>query len=57
MLGGQKKKNYWKKRKQEESKNHENEIWKRLSELNNEFKKIKKAKKDSKKMSHTIKKM
>ena len=57
MLGGKKKKNYWKKRKQEESKNHENEIWKRLSELNNEFKKIKKAKKDSKKMSHTIKKM
>lgn len=29
-------------------------MWDRLAELNGEFKKIKKAKKDSKKMSETI---
>ena len=43
-----------KKRKQEESKEKEKEMWKRLSELNKEFRDIKKFKKYSKKMSQTI---
>ena len=41
----------------EECKTKEKEIWKRLGELNKEFSEIKKAKKDSKKMSESIIKM
>ena len=40
-----------KKRKQEETKMREKDMWKRLSQLNDEFKEIKKSKKDAKKMS------
>ena len=32
----------------------EDQMWQRLSELNSEFKKIKKAKKEAKKLSETI---
>ena len=32
----------------------EKDMWKRLSQLNDEFKKVKKSKKDVKKMSDTI---
>ena len=52
-----KKKLLKKKRKQEESKTKEKEMWKRLGELNQEFKEIKKSKKDSIKMSGSIIKM
>ena len=40
--------------KQEENKLKENEMWGKLDELNNQFKIIKQAKKDEKKMSLTI---
>ena len=43
-----------KKRKQEATKIKEKDMWKRLSQLNNEFKEIKKSNKDAKKMSDTI---
>ena len=43
-----------KKQKTEESKVKEKEMWERLSKLKGEFKNIKKAKKESKKMSETI---
>ena len=43
-----------KKRKQEETKIKEKDMWKRLNQLNDEFKEIKKSKKDAKKMSDTI---
>ena len=45
-----------KKQQQEETKIKERDMWKRLSQLNDEFKEIKKSKKDTKKMSDTIKK-
>ena len=38
-----------KKRKQEENNMREKEMWKRLGELNKEFRDIRKSKKDSKK--------
>ena len=40
--------------KLEDDKIKEGEMWNRLNELNEEFKKIKQAKKDQKKMSSTI---
>lgn len=40
--------------REEENRVKEGQMWDRLAELNGEFKKIKKAKKDSKKMSETI---
>ena len=43
-----------KKRKQEETKIKEKDMWKRLNELNSEFKEHKKTKKDAKKMFATI---
>ena len=47
----------WRQKKQklreEENRVKEGQMWDRLAELNGEFKKIKKAKKDSKKMSET----
>ena len=43
-----------KKRKTEENKIKEKDMWERLSELNAEFKDIKKAKKEATKMSETI---
>ena len=43
-----------KKRKVEETKITEKDMWNRLATLNGEFKKIKKKKKESKKMSETI---
>ena len=43
-----------KKKKQEETKIKEKDMWRRLSKLNDEFKGIKKAKKEAKKMSETI---
>ena len=43
-----------KKKKQEETKIKENDMWKRLNELNSEFKECKKTKKDAKKISATI---
>ena len=42
------------KRKTEENRVNENDMWECLAKLNSEFKDIKKAKKDSKKMSETI---
>ena len=42
------------KRKQEETKMKEKDMWKRLRQLSDEFKEIKKSKKDAKKMSDTI---
>ena len=45
------------KRKHEEFKEKESDLWKRLSQLNSQFKQITKSKKDSKKMSDTIIKM
>ena len=42
------------KRKTEENRVNENDMWECLAKLNSEFKYIKKAKKDSKKMSETI---
>ena len=46
-----------KKRKLEENKKTEKEMWGRLKDLNKEFKDIKKQKKKSKKVSKTILKM
>ena len=43
-----------KNRKAEENKIKEKDMWERLSKLNSEFKDIKKAKKEAKKMSETI---
>ena len=43
-----------KKRKAEETKITEKDMWNRLATLNGEFKKIKKEKKESEKMSETI---
>ena len=43
-----------KQKKKKESKIKENEIWGRLAELNEEFKKIKKAKTEAKKMSEIV---
>ena len=43
-----------KKKKQEETKIREKDTWRRLSKLNDEFKRIKKAKNEAKKMSETI---
>ena len=43
-----------KKRKQEETKRKEKDMWKRLNELNSEFKEHRKTKKGAKKMSATI---
>ena len=43
-----------KKRKQEEKRIKEKDIWKRLSQLNDEFKGINKSKKDAKKVSDTV---
>ena len=43
-----------KKRKQEKTKIKEKFMWKRLSQLNDEFKEIKKSKQDAKKMSDII---
>ena len=43
-----------KKRKAEETKITEKDMWNHLATLNGEFKKIKKEKKESKKMSETI---
>ena len=43
-----------KKQKKKESKIKENEMWDRLAELNGEFKKIKKAKTEAKKMSEIV---
>ena len=45
-----------KKRKQEETKRKEKDMWKRLSQLNVEFKEIEKPKKDAKKMADIIRK-
>ena len=45
------------KRTHEEFKEKESDLWKRLSQLNSQFKQITKSKKDSKKMSDTIIKM
>ena len=42
------------KQKTEENKVKEKDMWKQLSQLNREFKNIKKAKKEAKKMSETI---
>ena len=50
--------NFWKKKKkQEENKEKEKAMWKRLGELNQEFKDIKENKKKSKKISKSILKM
>lgn len=46
-----------KKKENEEFKEKESDLWKRLSQLNSQFKQITKSKKDSKKMSDTIIKM
>ena len=43
-----------KKRKAEETKRKEKDMWNRLAKLNGELKEIKKAKTESKKMSETI---
>ena len=40
--------------KKEENKAKEGQMWKRLNEPNNQFKKIKQSKKDAKKMSATV---
>ena len=52
--GGRKKQTLKKKQKEEETKIKEKEMWERLAKLNGDFKDIKKAKKESKKMSETI---
>ena len=44
------------KRKQEETKRKEKDMWKRLSQLNVEFKEIEKSRKDAKKMSDIVRK-
>ena len=52
--GSWKKQTVKKKRKAKENKRKEKDMWERLAKLNGEFKDIKKAKKEAKKMSETI---
>ena len=54
MRGCRKNKLLKQKRKAEETKRKEKDMWSRLAKLNGEFKEIRKAKKASKKMSETI---
>ena len=54
MRGCRKNKLLKQKRKAKETKRKEKDMWSRLAKLNGEFKEIKKAKKESKKMSETI---